>query len=158
MGGSYLNTPGVRPAPVSPIDGSCGSPARRASALHVAATRQKHLVLILAREFASTLATPTLLTDERGLLVFYNEAAEEILERPFSEARELHLDQRLRPFPPRTLAYGRVPRTRPLRGGPDPSRRRPPVPDPVPLERLPTEIALYERRPAHERFTITSVD
>jgi len=59
----------------------------------VASTRHKHLVLILAREFASNLATPTLLTDERGLLVFYNEAAEEILERPFSEARELPLDE-----------------------------------------------------------------
>jgi PAS domain-containing protein len=101
----------------------------------VASTRQKHLVLILAREFASNLATPTLLTDERGLLVFYNEAAEEILERPFSEARELPLDEWLGPFSPRTLES-----------------------EPLPLERLPTGIALYERRSAHERFTITSVD
>lgn len=101
----------------------------------MASTRQKHLVLILAREFASNLATPTLLTDERGLLVFYNEAAEEILERPFSEARELPLEEWLRPFSPRTLES-----------------------KPLPLERLPAGIALYERRAAHERFTITSVD
>ena len=31
--------------------------------------RQKHLVLILAREFASNLATPTLVADEVGTLV-----------------------------------------------------------------------------------------
>ena len=99
------------------------------------ASRQKHLVLILAREFASNLATPTLLTDERGLLVFYNEAAEEILERPFSEAGELPLEEWLEPFSPRTLES-----------------------EPLPLERLPAGIALYERRAAHERFTITSVD
>jgi PAS domain-containing protein len=101
----------------------------------VASLRQKHLVLILAREFASNLATPTLLTDEHGLLVFYNEAAEEILERPFSEAREMPLEEWLGPFSPRTRES-----------------------EPLPFESLPAGIALYERRAAHERFTITSVD
>jgi len=38
----------------------------------VDAQRQKHLVLILAREFASNLSTPTLVADERGYLVFYS--------------------------------------------------------------------------------------
>jgi PAS domain-containing protein len=97
--------------------------------------RQKHLVLILAREFASNLATPTLITDERGWLVFYNEAAQEILERAFSEAGEMPLEEWLVPFSPRTLES-----------------------EPLPFERLPAGIALYERRAAHERFTITSVD
>jgi PAS domain-containing protein len=101
----------------------------------VALARQKHLVLILAREFASNLATPTLITDDRGWLVFYNEAAEEILERPFSDAGEMPLEEWLGPFSPRTLES-----------------------EPLPLERLPTGIALYERRASHERFTITSVD
>jgi PAS domain-containing protein len=101
----------------------------------VATPRQKHLVLILAREFASNLATPTLITDERGWLVFYNEAAEEILERPFSEAGEMPLEEWLGPFSPRTLES-----------------------EPLPLESQPAGIALYERRAAHERFTITSVD
>ena len=101
----------------------------------MAALRQKHLVLILAREFASNLATPTLIADERGRLVFYNEAAEEILERPFSDAREMPLEEWLEPFSPRTLES-----------------------EPLPFERLPAGIALYERRAAHERFTITSVD
>jgi PAS domain-containing protein len=101
----------------------------------VASTRQKHLVLILAREFASNLATPTLIADERGWLVFYNEAAEEILLRPFSEASEMPLEDWLGPFSPRTLES-----------------------EPLPLDHLPAGIALYERRAAHQRFTITSVD
>ena len=112
-----------------------GGPLPEAYALAVASARQKHLVLILAREFASNLATPTLITDERGRLVFYNEAAEEILERRFSESGEVPLEEWLRPFSPRTLES-----------------------EPLPLERLPPGIALYERRAAHERFTITSVD
>jgi PAS domain-containing protein len=101
----------------------------------VASSRQKHLVLILAREFASNLATPTLITDERGWLVYYNEAAEELLERRFSEADEKPLEEWLGPFSPRTLES-----------------------EPLPVKRLPAGIALYERRAAHERFSITSVD
>ena len=46
---------------------------------------QKHLILILARELASNLATPTLIADESGQAVFYNEAAEAVLGGPFSE-------------------------------------------------------------------------
>lgn len=101
----------------------------------MAASRQKHLVLILAREFASNLATPTLIADERGWLVFYNEAAEEILDRPFSEGGEMPLQEWLEPFAARTLES-----------------------EPLPFERLPAGIALYERRAAHERFTVTSLD
>jgi PAS domain-containing protein len=101
----------------------------------VAALQQKHLVLILAREFASNLATPTLIADERGWLVYYNEAAEEILERPFSEAGEVPLQEWIEPFSPRTRDA-----------------------EPLPYERTPAAIALYERRAVHERFTITSVD
>jgi PAS domain-containing protein len=102
----------------------------------MAAIRPKHLVLILAREFASNLATPTLITDERGWLVYYNEAAEEIVGSPFAEVGELPLENWTVQFSPRTLD----------------------TEDPLPLERRPTGIALYERRPAHERFRITSVD
>ena len=102
----------------------------------MAAIRQKHLVLILAREFASNLATPTLITDERGCLVFYNEAAEEVVGRSFAEVGEVPLEEWTPQFSPRTLD----------------------TEEPLPLERRPTGIALYERRPAHERFRITSID
>jgi PAS domain-containing protein len=102
----------------------------------MAAIRPKHLVLILAREFASNLATPTLLTDERGCLVFYNEAAEEIVGRPFAEVGGVPLEDWTPQFSPRTLDTD----------------------EPLPLERRPTGIALYEQRPAHERFRVTSMD
>jgi PAS domain-containing protein len=102
----------------------------------MAAIRPKHLVLILAREFASNLATPTLITDERGWLVFYNEAAEEIIGRPFAEIGELPLEDWTAQFSPRTLD----------------------TEEPLPLERRPTGIALRERRAAHERYRVTSLD
>jgi PAS domain-containing protein len=102
----------------------------------MAAPRSKHLVLILAREFASNLATPTLIADERGWLVYYNEAAEEVVEMPFSEAGEMPLDDWASRFSPRTVDSEK----------------------PVPFERRPEGIALYERRAAHERFRVTSAD
>ena len=55
--------------------------------------RSKHLVLILARELASNLATPTLIANAQGQLVFYNEAAEEVLGGPFAEASEMPIDE-----------------------------------------------------------------
>ena len=97
--------------------------------------RQKHLVLILAREFASNLATPTLIADADGTLVFYNEAAEEVVGRSFAEAGEMPVDDWTATFEPRT-----------------------PDAEPIPPQRRPIRIALDERRPAHETFRITSTD
>ena len=51
--------------------------------------RPKNLVLILAREFASKLATPTFVNDAEGTLVYYNEPAEGVLGRSFAEAGEM---------------------------------------------------------------------
>ena len=101
----------------------------------MAAVRQKHLVLILAREFASNLATGTMITDERGWLVYYNEAAEEVVGMSFAESGEMPLDEWVANFAPRT-----------------------PDSEPAPTESRPTRIALDERRAAHERFRITSRD
>jgi PAS domain-containing protein len=101
----------------------------------MAARRHKHLVLILAREFASNLATPTLIADEDGRLVFFNEAAEELFGRTFAEAGEMPLEEWTSRFAPRTFAG-----------------------EPLPLDQRPAGIALNERRPAHERFLITSID
>lgn len=95
----------------------------------------KHLVLILARELVSNLATPTLITDERGWLVFYNEAAEHVFERPFAEVGELPLEEWLAQFSPRSLDE-----------------------KPLPPAQRPTGIALRERRAAHERYQVTSAD
>lgn len=96
---------------------------------------QKHLILILARELASNLATPTLIADAEGTLVFYNEAAEEIAGRPFAEAGEMPIDEWTASFEPRT-----------------------PTGEPLPADQRPTRIALDEQRPAHHSFRVTSAD
>jgi PAS domain-containing protein len=100
-----------------------------------AVPRHKHLVLILAREFASNLSTPTLITDDDGRLVFFNEAAEEIVETTFAEMGELPFDEWMGRFSART-----------------------PEADPLPPERRPTAIALRERHPVHERYRATSAE
>lgn len=96
---------------------------------------QKHLVLILAREFASNLATPMGITDEHGKLVYFNEAAEAIIGRGFAEAGELSFEEWSASAAPRTSS-GEL----------------------LPQERRPTIIALKERRPAHDRVTVTGLD
>lgn len=102
----------------------------------MAAVRQKHLVLILAREFASNLATPTAVTDEHGVLIYFNEAAEEVFGLSLSELGETDYDEWTARFSPRDVDSD----------------------EPLPMDRRPTGIALRERRPAHERVRITSVD
>jgi len=101
----------------------------------VDAEQQKHLVLILAREFASNLSTPTLVADANGRLIFYNEATEGVVGTPFSEAGEMPLHEWVAGFEPRTTAA-----------------------EPFPAERRPTRIAFDERRPSHERYLVTSAD
>lgn len=101
----------------------------------MAARTQKHLVLILAREFASNLATPMVLTDEEGTLVFFNEAAEPIVGKTFAEAGELPFEEWSARASPRTLE-----------GVPIPDDRRAPA------------IALKDRRPAHEQVLVTALD
>ena len=102
----------------------------------MAAVRPKHLVLILAREFAANLATPTLITDERGLVVYYNEAADEVFGRSFAEAGETPLEDWSTQYVPRSVETD----------------------EELPLEERPTGIALQQRRAAHERLRITSLD
>jgi PAS domain-containing protein len=96
---------------------------------------QKNLVLILAREFASKLATATFLIDDRGSLVFFNEPAEQILGRTFAEAGELNATE-----------WASVFQVEELDG------------TPMTLERMPGGIALFERKPAHHTFRIRGLD
>src|SRR5688500_1421292 len=49
---------------------------------------QKSVVLILARELASNIATPMLVLDHDGTLVFYNEPAEIVFGARFDEIGE----------------------------------------------------------------------
>jgi PAS domain-containing protein len=101
----------------------------------VVTRRHKHLVLILARELASNLATPTMIADDQGSVVFYNEAAEAIVGRTFAETGEMPLDDWTGTFAPRSADS-----------------------EPLPPERRPARIAMDERRAAHVRFRVTSLD
>jgi PAS domain-containing protein len=102
----------------------------------VAITRRpKHLVLILAREFATRLATPMFITDAQGTLVFYNEPAEELLGRTFADAGEIAAED-----------WGSLFQVEGLDGRP------------MALEDMPGGIALGERRAAHDTIRITGLD
>jgi PAS domain-containing protein len=93
------------------------------------------LPLILARELASNLATPMFLIDARGMLVYFNEAAEVLLGKPFSEIGEMD-----------ALEWGAMLQIS--------------EPDGTPVRRrdTPAGIAFFERRPSHRRFVATGHD
>jgi PAS domain-containing protein len=98
------------------------------------APRQRHIALILARDFAATLTTPMFVVDSEGDLVYFNEAAEPILGRPFAET-QLSAEEWSTAFKP--------------------------VDDDglaVPLEELPLGIAFMTGKPAHRPFRILSAD
>ncbi|HEX2239799.1 MAG TPA: hypothetical protein VHJ82_01465 [Actinomycetota bacterium] len=99
------------------------------------ARAQKNLVLILARDLASKLATPMFIADAEGNLVFYNEPAEVILGRKYSERYEVSPEdwtKLLQPTDMEGAALG--------------------------LDEVPPGIALMHRRPAHAQVRITGLD
>jgi len=95
---------------------------------------QKPIELILARNFLTSLSTPAFLVDERGALVFYNEAAGALLGISFEEQAHMSADEW-------SHAVG------PFAGDGKP----------IPIEELPTTKALRQGRPAHGLFTVRSV-
>lgn len=96
---------------------------------------QKELELILFRQCASHLSIPIFIADAHGNLLFYNEPAELLLGRRFSEAGEMPLKQMSAIFQTTTE-------------------------EGVPLlpEALPLGISLKERRPAHGRIRFRALD
>jgi PAS domain-containing protein len=98
-------------------------------------TRQKNLLLILARDVASKIATPMFVVDAEGTLVFFNEAAEPVLGQTFADTGELKADEWMDVWRP--CDFDR---------------------QPIPPKALPLGIALYERRPAHREFMIAGTD
>ena len=95
---------------------------------------QKPLELILARNFLTSLSTPAFLVDERGALIFYNEAAGALLGISFEESGRMPAEEWSHAVGPFST------------GG-----------DPIPIEELPTTQALRQGRPAHGRFSVRSV-
>ena len=54
---------------------------------------QRNLVLILARNFASQLATAVFLVDHEGTVIYYNEAAERVLGHRFIEGHGMRAEE-----------------------------------------------------------------
>jgi PAS domain-containing protein len=96
---------------------------------------QRDLILILARDLTSRLATPAFVVDADGTLEYFNEAAEPVLGRTYAEAGELRAGEWATEWDPRDEDG-----------------------NPVPLEDLPLGIAFREGRPAHRPLRITGGD
>ena len=95
---------------------------------------QKPLELILARNLLTSLSTPAFLVDERGTLIFYNEAAGALLGISFEEQAHMSADEWSHAIGPFNEDG-----------------------NPIPIEELPTTRALRQGRPAHGSFTVRSV-
>jgi PAS domain-containing protein len=95
---------------------------------------QKPLGLILARNFLTSLSTPAFLVDERGALLFYNEAAGAMLGISFEESGRMPASEWGKAFGPFS----------------DDGK-------PMPIEENPNTKALRRGRPGHGRFRIRSV-
>jgi PAS domain-containing protein len=99
------------------------------------AAAQRPIELIQARSLIASLSTAAFLVDEVGNLLFYNEAAEELLGMPFEEAGEMAPDEWGSRFTPR-----------------EPGGRE------LAVEELPLTIALRQGLPGHARMEITGAD
>jgi len=93
------------------------------------------LPLILARELASNLSTPMFLLNQDGVLVYYNDAAEQIIGKPFAEVGAVD-----------AMEFSAI-----FRLSQD---------DGTPISRglSPTGIAFLQRRPSHQALLATGLD
>ena len=97
--------------------------------------KQPDLVLIVARSFATKLATPVLIIDANGDLVYFNDAAAEVLGASYLDVGQLPASRWQELFAPRTLDK-----------------------EPLTPEQTPGGIALLERRPVHDSFAFRGLD
>jgi PAS domain S-box-containing protein len=95
---------------------------------------QRQLILILARNFASRLATAAFLVDADGRVIFFNEAAEKLLGTRFEEGHGMSAEEYTRLFRP-------TGETGELRA-----------------QETPLGIAVSRRQPGHGPVTITGAD
>jgi PAS domain-containing protein len=98
-------------------------------------TSPPSLPLILARELASNLATPMFLLNQDGVLVYFNDAAEQIIGKPFAEVGNVD-----------AMEFSAIFSLRELDG--------------TPISRgfSPTGIAFLQRRPSHQVLLVTGLD
>jgi PAS domain-containing protein len=97
--------------------------------------KQPDLVLIVARSFATKIATPTLIADADGDLVFFNDAAAAVIGRSYIDVGKLPASRWQELFEPRTIDE-----------------------EPLTVEQTPGGIALRERRPVHGSFAFRGLD
>jgi PAS domain-containing protein len=97
--------------------------------------KQPDLVLIVARSFATKIATPTLIADADGDLVFFNDAAATVIGRSYIDVGKLPASRWQELFEPRTIDE-----------------------EPLTVEQTPGGIALLERRPVHGSFAFRGLD
>lgn len=98
-------------------------------------TSEPSLPLILARELAANLATPMFLIDAGGTLVYFNDAAELLLGKSYSEVGGIT-----------ALEFGTMLELGKVDG--TPMRRRD----------SPAGVAFYDREPAHRTLLATTLD
>ena len=96
---------------------------------------RRNLVMILARDLTSRLATPCFVVDSDGTLAYYNEAAEAVLGRSYAESGELKSGEWATEWAPTDLDGTAVA-----------------------LQDLPLGIAFREGRAAHRALCITGAD
>ncbi len=70
----------------------------------------KELEIILARQLADSLSVPVFITDTDGVLLFFNEPAEAILKRKFSETGTMAKDKWSSLFEAQDANEKRIPR------------------------------------------------
>jgi PAS domain-containing protein len=96
--------------------------------------KQRHIALILAKDLAANVASAMLLVDREGDLVFFNEAAERILGRPYAEA-QMSTAELAKTFKPVGVDGA-----------------------PIPIEGLPMAHAFRDGVPTHGHMRIEAVD
>lgn len=121
------------------VDTPLGQVARSAETAYRRAVvdddEQRDLILILARDLTSRLATPAFVVDADGTLAYFNEAAEPVLGASYAETGELPAGGWASEWDPRDLDG-----------------------EPVPLEDLPLGIAFGKGRAAHRPLRIRAGD
>jgi PAS domain S-box-containing protein len=103
--------------------------------LVAASPPQRNLILILARNFASRLATAVFLVDAEGRVIYFNEAAERLLGQRFVEGHGMAPEEYAKLFQP-TDEDG----------------------NPLPILETPLGIAITRQEPEHARLTIRGAD
>jgi PAS domain-containing protein len=96
---------------------------------------QRNLILILARNFASRLATAVFLVDAEGSVIYFNESAERLLGQRFIEGHGMTAAEYTELFQPSDDEG-----------------------NPVPILESPLGIAITRRQPSHARLTIRAAD